>query len=844
MPPYAAAIDPAGQFIYFASRSNTTRIGRIIKVRLSDFKRVGSLDLTAGKALLIDPQGAYAYLANNSGEIIKIRLSDFTQVDLLALDPKLYSISTGMMSPAGDYAYFATYGTSPGRLIKIGLADFTLDGTVDIETNACCSVIDPAGAFGYIGGEHGVVKVRLADMNRIAALGIPAGYPICAVMDPAGKYLYLGGRDKTISKMQLSDFTLESQLGILPGQGVMLCAAIAPRGDFGFFTAWDSTGVNAVKVALNGISQAIHATRVTLSESARINKVNFYSHQAGGNLRLAIYGNDPGRPLLWESPSFANTISNGWCVYPASMGTAEEMKLRAGTYWLAFNTDSPLAVASYTTGTLGEGYMVLQPFGAYPAVLNGMDNNSTSARWSAYFTYTPIFIDTPPTVPQVTLAPAAPGTLDDITATAAASDPDTAVGDSVSAWRYEWSVDGEVKSTSRTLSAALTARGQQWTCKAWAMDGYGLWSAPGQASATIVNTPPTQPLVEIRPKPARAGEALIVDVQTYSTDADGDTIAYDFNWFKSSDGGTSWIHKVELDGSPQVSGPYILDGEIWEVHYIPYEKTLAAKQGNARPGSPTAAAARVEGRFAWDRAYIGANNPPKLALDTPVARRQASGKMVLSLGWTFSDADGDYCTIDLDWTDLKASGYQAVARGLPARQGAFSGLVAMPWDRPVAIHGVIRDTKGAIAQQISATVRLLPPAATVVVDYLLGKTTNPAGLDVNLDQKVTIADVLAGASAALPDTPAGPAPSDGTRGVSRTPTLAWSGGAHTQGWQLYLWRPKEARPAAPLAALAAAARSFQVTNELLPGTLYCWQVIAMGGTYQTTGPVWAFTTQP
>ena len=441
--------------------------------------------------------------------------------------------------------------------------------------------------------------------------------------------------------------------------------------------------------------------------------------------------------------------------------------------------------------------------------------------------------NTPPNTPAVSVNPASPGTLDNVAAVVASTDPDP--GDTISGYRYEWSLGGAIKSTSTTLSADLTTRGQLWKLRSWAQDSYGAWSEPGQTTFTIVNTSPSQPIVEIKPKPIQAGHDMIVDILVYSTDPDGDTVAYDFKWFKSTDGGKTWIPKIELDGLPQVSGSYINEGELWEVHYVPYEKVFA-KPSTGKP------LGRIEGQYGWDRVYIGTDNPPKLTLEAPLLQRQNAGTL-LSIGWDFSDADKDFCTVDLYWMTQSHPSDQLLAQGISARQGTWRVVGSIPLDKTLTVHGVIHDLKGTVVQKLSPAAIILPPASALIINYLLGRNSDPSGLDVDGNSKINVADLIGGVTATPPDVPATPSPADGAAAIPATPALNWADSLHAKSYHLYLWNANVARPASPTVT-GLAVSNYEWKSALTKNTSYYWQVVAVNGTIKTTGPVWNFTTKP
>jgi hypothetical protein len=139
--------------------------------------------------------------------------------------------------------------------------------------------------------------------------------------------------------------------------------------------------------------------------------------------------------------------------------------------------------------------------------------------------------NTPPVINSVTITPNTGITVNTtLTGTVTASDAD---GDSVSL-TYEWTADGIVVGTSSVLalSPSSTPAGTTIVLTVYANDGF---EDSNSASTSIIveNTPPTAPIVSIIP-PTFDGDNLqdlqaVID--TPSTDADGDSVTYEFSWF-------------------------------------------------------------------------------------------------------------------------------------------------------------------------------------------------------------------------------------------------------------------------------------------------------------------------
>jgi len=305
-----------------------------------------------------------------------------------------------------------------------------------------------------------------------------------------------------------------------------------------------------------------------------------------------------------------------------------------------------------------------------------------------------------PPIPLVSIEPASPRTMDDIVCIATPADHYPIAG-----YQYEWQPGhGEpIVWTESVLPNRLTEKHQGWYLYVRAFDIYGVLSErPGPREVfwfRIENSPPTQPFVEIKPDPVRADQDLIVDIQVYSTDPDGDNIEYDFDWFKSIDEGESWIHKTELNGSSQVSNVYLNEGEWWQIHITPYEVTGAPTRAVSAESETEGIGAT--GAYGWDQIYIGDNSPPAFQFTSTDALREETG-LSLDVSWEVSDGDGDDLDVDIYWTDQLYSGLVTLAEDMTASSDSFSGFAAgMPTNRPVYLHAIVTDAKGAVTQVTS-----------------------------------------------------------------------------------------------------------------------------------------------
>jgi len=183
--------------------------------RANAFRYDGTLWIDPGRddfwSAVIDTVNGYAYFGTSTapGRVQRIRLSDFTRVGALVLNSGEDELSSAVIDP-GNYAYFGTF-TSPGRVVRVGLDPFEHSGTLilgkffgdDGEGYLKSAVIDTAYGYAYFASmvfPPAVMKIRLSELDETAALRPGGGpYPtpgmfLSAVIDTAKHRLYFGTR--------------------------------------------------------------------------------------------------------------------------------------------------------------------------------------------------------------------------------------------------------------------------------------------------------------------------------------------------------------------------------------------------------------------------------------------------------------------------------------------------------------------------------------------------------------------------------------------------------------------------------------------------------------------------
>ncbi|TMI29520.1 hypothetical protein E6H27_08295 [Candidatus Bathyarchaeota archaeon] len=272
-----------GSFAYFSSYTSPSYI---IKVKLSNMSRAGTLQLQQGEEYLrssvIDTGAGYVYFPSDAlddignGTITRIRISDFSNAGILHLPAGEGPICSGVIDTAHGFAYFATR-TTPAKIIKVRLSDFSPVGAISLnpgETTLCAAVIDTVNGFAYFGtytSPSKVVKIRLSDFTRVGAIQLASpseDFILSAVIDVNAGFAYFGTDQfpGVISKVRLSDFTEVASLTLNGGnfgEDEVATAVIDPAGNFAYFGTLDSPGV-VVKVRLSDFSENMS---LTLAES-------------------------------------------------------------------------------------------------------------------------------------------------------------------------------------------------------------------------------------------------------------------------------------------------------------------------------------------------------------------------------------------------------------------------------------------------------------------------------------------------------------------------------------------------------------------------------------------------
>ncbi len=221
-----------------------------------------------------------------------------------------------------------------------------------------------------------------------------------------------------------------------------------------------------------------------------------------------------------------------------------------------------------------------------------------------------------PSIASVSVSPSDPN-VDD-TLTCSYSDFEDGDGDS-DASTYSWKVDGLEVSTDSTLTGSFT-RDNDVTCTVTPHDGTDEGTAVSD-SVTIANSAPVLTEATLSPDPAYGGDTLTCTPGT-TTDADDDTVSYDFAWTVS---GSS----TGETGSTLSSSFFVRD-ETVVCQVTPSDGT---DEGEA-----------------VDSDTLTISNTVPVVSDVSVSPEPAVTADTLTCSYSYADADGDGDSSTFSWT--------------------------------------------------------------------------------------------------------------------------------------------------------------------------------------------------
>lgn len=143
-------------------------------------------------------------------------------------------------------------------------------------------------------------------------------------------------------------------------------------------------------------------------------------------------------------------------------------------------------------------------------------------------------------------------------------------GDLIS-YLYDWHVNGTSVSSFDSLNGPL-AKGDSVTVLVTPDDGSDLGTMVQIGPTTIQNSPPSQPVVSISPaSPIEAADDLICQIDTLSTDDDGDAVQYTIAW--TVNGASHTTTTTTYQSGDTIPANDTIAGEDWECTVTPDDGT-------------------------------------------------------------------------------------------------------------------------------------------------------------------------------------------------------------------------------------------------------------------------------
>ncbi|MBI5154836.1 SUMF1/EgtB/PvdO family nonheme iron enzyme [Candidatus Poribacteria bacterium] len=393
-----ALMDPVANAVYFATDGFP---GRLIKIDLATFTRVAAIDFPSGEgnflAAGIDVEGRRAYLGTNTGpqaRVVKIDLTSFTRQGSLTLATKEELLDATVIDPVNKFGYFGTF-TSPGRIIKVNLTNLTHAGAITLPSggswlgSASIDVAMQAAYFNTYTSPGYIVKINLNTFAKEGSITLPsgAGRSVSSVIDFNTGTLFVSALQTppVLSRIDLGTFAHKGSVTMDRQYSHAETLVSDPEtGHLWFGTRTYPARVGRVAPYLKGV---LLGSRLVLPEDGLVQTMHFFSHRPDGNLRMALYDNGEPRNLLWQSPAVPNTATDAVLAVPISDGSPASLRLSAGTYWLAWQSDAMSAVGSYARGPTGDGFSAGLEFGPVPDMLASSQIVATDAIWTQYITY-------------------------------------------------------------------------------------------------------------------------------------------------------------------------------------------------------------------------------------------------------------------------------------------------------------------------------------------------------------------------------------------------------------------------------------------------------------------------
>jgi hypothetical protein len=252
-----------------------------------------------------------------------------------------------------------------------------------------------------------------------------------------------------------------------------------------------------------------------------------YTYGPPASAQVQVQNSAPTATFTSLTPSKPSASSTITC--NVSTGDADQDNVNVTYEWYV----NDVAVQSGSSNTLSGRF-------GYPdsVLCKAIPNDGTTNGNSVQGTVN-VSINTAPTISSVTnTGSESPATVN-TRFTATANGYSDADGNPLGSMNYRWYAGGQLLSgqTSNTLLAGVASAGQTVYAQARPCDSYntcGSWVSSNSITIADENSPPTAPTVLTDPKFIAFDEdTLQCLIRTPSTDPDGDSVVYEFQWWEA-----------------------------------------------------------------------------------------------------------------------------------------------------------------------------------------------------------------------------------------------------------------------------------------------------------------------
>jgi hypothetical protein len=194
--------------------------------------------------------------------------------------------------------------------------------------------------------------------------------------------------------------------------------------------------------------------------------------------------------------------------------------------------------------------------------------------------------NTVPSVSSVSIDPAAAHTDTLLTAVPNGwSDPDPADPED---YLYEWFAGSTpVGTNTASLDGSYFVKGDEITVTITPQDSTSAGNPVSASTVTILNSPPTTPVVDIAPAEPTEEDDLLCSLSAAATDLDGDTLLYDFEWLDPSGVSAYTLGAVGPGATLSVLSSATANSETWTCEVTATDDDAAPLTSPAGSGTVT-----------------------------------------------------------------------------------------------------------------------------------------------------------------------------------------------------------------------------------------------------------------